>query len=130
MRHPRSFSGLDLLTVLTIDLDKGLFDVDRDAIMAGAQTVYGSPTGLYVASQRYIRALEAGRALPQRARTQIHRFDASKPGETSYASTGEVAGLRAQPVLAVRARRRAARRLDRASRSGSTAAAAATARAS
>ncbi len=92
VRHPRSFSGLDLLTVLTIDLDKGLFDVDRDAIMAGAQTVYGSPAGLYVASQRYVRALEAGRALPQRMRTQIHRFDASKAGETSYASTGEVAG--------------------------------------
>ena len=93
VRHPRSFSGLDLLTVLTFDLDKGLFDVDRDAIMAGAQTVYGSPDGLYVASQRYDRAAETGRALPQRPRTQIHRFDASKNGQTSYASTGEVAGF-------------------------------------
>ncbi|MEA2190549.1 MAG: hypothetical protein QOI73_670 [Solirubrobacteraceae bacterium] len=93
VRHPRAFSGLDLLTVLTIDLDKGLFDVDRDAIMAGAQTVYGSPTGLYVASQRYVPALEAGRSVPDRMRTQIHRFDASKAGETSYASTGEVAGF-------------------------------------
>jgi hypothetical protein len=93
VRHPRSFSGLDLLTVLTIDLDKGLFSVDRDAIMAGAQTVYGSPTGLYVASQRYIPSLEAGTALPAQPRTEIHRFDASKPGETSYASSGEVAGF-------------------------------------
>ena len=93
VRHPRAFSGLDLLTVLTIDLDKGLFSVDRDAIMAGAQTVYGSPTGLYVASQRYVPALEAGRAVPDRPRTEIHRFDASKPGETSYASSGEVAGF-------------------------------------
>jgi hypothetical protein len=39
VRHPRAFSGLDLLTVLTVDLDKGLFNVDRDAILAGAQTV-------------------------------------------------------------------------------------------
>jgi hypothetical protein len=93
VRHPRDFSGLDLLTVLTIDLDKGLFSVDRDAIMAGAQTVYGSTTGLYVASQRYSAAAEAGRALPAAPRTEIHRFDASKPGETSYASTGEVAGF-------------------------------------
>ncbi len=93
VRHPRSFSGLDLLTVLTIDLDKGLFSVDRDAIMAGAQTVYGSPTGLYVASQRYVASLEAGRALPARPRTEIHRFDASKPGETTYASSGDVAGF-------------------------------------
>jgi uncharacterized secreted protein with C-terminal beta-propeller domain len=79
--------------VLTIDLDKGLFDVDRDAIMAGAQTVYASTSGLYVASQRYVAALENGRALPARPRTQIHRFDASKDGETTYASSGEVSGF-------------------------------------
>jgi uncharacterized secreted protein with C-terminal beta-propeller domain len=93
VRHPRRFSGLDLLTVLTIDLDKGLFDVDRDAIMASAQTVYASTTGLYVASQRYVPALEAGRGVPQRSRTEIHRFEASRPGQTSYASSGSVAGF-------------------------------------
>ena len=93
VRHPRTFSGLDLTTVLTIDLDRGLFNVDRDAIMAGAQTVYGSPTGLYVASQKYVRALETGRSIPETMRTQIHRFDVSKEGETTYASTGEVTGF-------------------------------------
>jgi uncharacterized secreted protein with C-terminal beta-propeller domain len=93
VRHPRRFSGLDLLTVLTIDLDKGLFDVDRDAIMAGAQTVYASTTGLYVASQRYAARLETGRVVPQRSRTEIHRFDTSRPGQTSYASSGSVAGF-------------------------------------
>ncbi|HEV2786669.1 MAG TPA: beta-propeller domain-containing protein, partial [Solirubrobacteraceae bacterium] len=93
VRHPRRFSGLDLLTVLTIDLDRGLFNVDRDAIMAGAQTVYASTTGLYVASQRWIPALEAGRTVPERSRTEIHRFDASAPGRTSYASSGSVLGF-------------------------------------
>ena len=93
VRHPRRFSGLDLLTVLTIDLDKGLFNVDRDAIMAGAQTVYASPSGLYVASQRYVRALEAGRIVPERSRTDIHRFDISKPDMTSFASSGSVTGF-------------------------------------
>ena len=93
VRHPRRFSGLDLLTVLTIDLDKGLFNVDRDAIMAGAQTVYASTTGLYVASQRYDQSLETGRAIPQRSRTDIHRFDISKPDVTSFASSGSVAGF-------------------------------------
>jgi len=93
VRHPRRFSGLDLLTVLTIDLDKGLFNVDRDAIMAGAQTVYASPTGLYVASQRYSASLETGRAIPQRSRTDISRFDISRPDLTSFASSGSVAGF-------------------------------------
>jgi hypothetical protein len=61
--------------------------------MAGAQTVYGSPTGLYVASQRYVAAAEDGRALPAAMTTQIHRFDVSKEGVTSYAGSGEVTGF-------------------------------------
>ncbi|MFP5363398.1 MAG: beta-propeller domain-containing protein [Thermoleophilia bacterium] len=93
IRRPRRFSGLDLLTVLTVDMDKGLYDVDRDAIMAGAQTVYASASGLYVASQRYVAALEAGRSVPEASRTEIHRFDASKAGETSYAASGSVVGF-------------------------------------
>jgi uncharacterized secreted protein with C-terminal beta-propeller domain len=93
VRRPRRFSGLDLLTVLTIDLDRGLFDVDRDAIMAGAQTVYASPSSLYVASRRHRPAVEAGRAVPDGVRTEIHRFDASRAGATAYAASGTVAGF-------------------------------------
>jgi hypothetical protein len=40
VRHPRSFSGTGLLTVMTVDLDQGLYSVDRDAVMAGAKPVY------------------------------------------------------------------------------------------
>ena len=114
VRHPRSFSGLDLLTVLTIDLDKGLFNVDRDAIMAGAQTVYGS-RDRPLRRQPEVRARRSRTAsrCRSRTRTEIHRFDVSKEGETTYAGSGEVAGLRPQPVLAVGVRRRAARRVDR-----------------
>jgi uncharacterized secreted protein with C-terminal beta-propeller domain len=61
--------------------------------MAGAQTVYASTTGLYVASQRYSAALESGRAIPQRSRTDISRFDISRPDLTSFASSGSVAGF-------------------------------------
>lgn len=93
VRRPEVFSGLDLLTVLTVDLDKGLFSVDRDAIMVGAQTVYASTTGLYVASRRYVPALDRGRGdSPEALRTEIHRFDTSEPAVTSYRSTGTVAG--------------------------------------
>ena len=48
MRHPSSFSGLDMLTVLTIDLDKGLWATDRDAILSDAETVYASATSLSI----------------------------------------------------------------------------------
>jgi len=93
VRRPRSFSGTGLVTVMTIDLDRGLYSVDRDAVMAGAQTVYGSTGSLYVASQRYSAALEDGRAVPASSATEIHRFDASKEGLTTYRATGEVPGF-------------------------------------
>lgn len=93
IRRPRSFSGLDLVTVLTVNLDKGLFSVDRDAIMAGAQNVYASTSSLYIASRRYDRAVEAGRSAPSDSVTEIHRFDATAAATTSYRASGEVAGF-------------------------------------
>jgi len=93
VRRPKAFSGLDLLSVLTIDLDRGLFSVDRDAILAGAQTVYASPDSLYVASRAYSRAVEAGTGVPEGVRTQIHRYDARGTSATTYRATGEVPGF-------------------------------------
>ena len=93
VRRPKAFSGLDLLSVLTIDLDRGLFSVDRDAILAGAQTVYASPDSLYVASRAYSHAVEAGTGVPEGVRTQIHRYDASGTSATTYRATGEVPGF-------------------------------------
>ena len=54
VRRPPAFSGLATVSILTIDLDKGLWEVDADAVMTDAQTVYGSPGHLYVATQRWI----------------------------------------------------------------------------
>jgi uncharacterized secreted protein with C-terminal beta-propeller domain len=79
VRHPARFSGLDILTVLTIDLDRGLPAVDADAIMSSGDTVYASTATLYVATP----ALDA---------TAVHAFDASKPGSTSYRASGQVPG--------------------------------------
>src|SRR4051794_752393 len=93
VRRPDAFSGLGLLTVLTVDLDKGLYDVDRDAVFAGAQTVYASASGLYVASQRYVPGLQDAGDVPGRMRTEIHRFDASRAGVTSYTGSGTVPGF-------------------------------------
>jgi uncharacterized secreted protein with C-terminal beta-propeller domain len=96
IRRPDAFSGLGLLTVLTVDLDKGLYNVDRDAVMAGAQAVYGSDKSLYVASQRYVRGLDDasdGAGASGSLRTEIHRFDASTGGQTTYAGSGTVPGF-------------------------------------
>jgi hypothetical protein len=91
--HPAKFSGLDVLAILTIDLDRGMYSLDRDGVMAGAQVVYGSAGSLYVASRRYVRALELGADVPEGTRTEIHRFDISDPSKTIYKASGSVPGF-------------------------------------
>src|SRR5262249_11766127 len=91
--HPQQFSGLDVLAILTVDLDRGMYSLDRDGVMAGAPVVYGSSGSLYVASQRYVRALELGQDVPEGLRTEIHRFDVSDPSKTVYRASGSVPGF-------------------------------------
>jgi uncharacterized secreted protein with C-terminal beta-propeller domain len=91
--RPAQFSGLGVLAILTVDLDRGMYSLDRDGVMAGAQVVYGSDKSLYVASRRYVRALELGADVPEGLRTEIHRFDISNPERTVYRASGSVPGF-------------------------------------
>ncbi len=91
VRRPPAFSGLGTVSILTIDLDKGLWEVDADAVMTDAQTVYGSTGHLYVATQRWIDPQTGASDLPT-TRTLIHRFDVSDPDRTTYEASGEVPG--------------------------------------
>ena len=50
--RPRS-PGLGMLTVLTVDLAKGLEPVDSAAVMTDGRIVYASPESLYVATERW-----------------------------------------------------------------------------
>ncbi len=94
VRRPRSFSGLGEVTVLTIDMDKGLEPVDADGLLSGGETVYASKDSLFVASQRYQPRVqsETGGPVPQDTTTQIHRFDIADPDVTTYAGSGQVPG--------------------------------------
>jgi uncharacterized secreted protein with C-terminal beta-propeller domain len=80
-RTPR-FTGADMLTVLTVDLAKGLPAADSDAVMTSADTVYASPTSLYVATNGGW----------ERNDTSIHRFDLDGADRTVYRASGQVPG--------------------------------------
>ena len=91
--QPAAFSGLGLLAVLTLDLDRGLEVIDSDAILGDGEIVYGSPDSLYVATERW-----GGRPLPSSpfvappaARTAIHKF-AATGRSTRYSASGAVPG--------------------------------------
>ena len=91
--RPAQFSGTDVLTVLTIDLAKGLPAVDSDAIMSGGQVVYASHRSLYVATQDWTPMPATPMAeLPGRSFTTVHRFDTSDPDSTTYRASGKLPG--------------------------------------
>ena len=91
--RPAAYSGLGLLTVLTVDLDKGLALVDSDSVLADGRTVYASRESLYVATQRWFaQPAAAGAADPPKTTTAIHKFDISDPGSTHYRGSGTVPG--------------------------------------
>ena len=80
-RTPR-FTGAGMLTVLTVDLERGLPTVDADSVMTDADTVYASPTSVYVATSGGW----------QRDDTSIHRFDLAGAQRTDYRASGQVPG--------------------------------------
>jgi uncharacterized secreted protein with C-terminal beta-propeller domain len=90
--RPHRFSGAEMVSVLTIDVERGLPAVDVDAVMSGGETVYASPTSLYVATEDWVDP----DAPPDRVSdvdTEIHRFDTSDPDSTAYVASGRVAGF-------------------------------------
>lgn len=91
--RPRSFSGLDTATVLTVDMSRGLPSTDARAIMSDAQTIYASPDRLYVATQRWLAPAVTEQAQAPDVTTQIHAFDTSDPWRTTYLATGQVKGF-------------------------------------
>jgi uncharacterized secreted protein with C-terminal beta-propeller domain len=90
--RPGRFSGLGMLSVLTIDLREGLEPIDTDAVMTAGQVVYGSEQSLYVATERW---LDPGAGEPGRSQveSEIHRFDVTDRRSTEYRATGRVPGF-------------------------------------
>jgi hypothetical protein len=102
--RPPEFSGLGMLSVLTIDLAKGLRPVDADGVLADGQTVYASPHSLYVATQSWenrqplsdVRVVPGSAvgsaAIVSNAGTALHKFSISDREDTEYRASGVVSG--------------------------------------
>ena len=92
IRRPEVFAGLGLLSVLTIDLEKGVEPVDSDAIMADASTVYASASRFYLATERWVDPTILEEGLPPGRSTTIHAFDVTESDRTAYVGSGGVRG--------------------------------------
>ena len=90
----RRSPGLGMLTMLTVDLAKGLVPVNSVGVMTDARIVYASPDNLYLATERWAdRPRPETPTEPQPSvTTAIHRFDISDPTRTTYRGSGQVSG--------------------------------------
>lgn len=87
----RAFSGLNSMSVLTINLAKGLPAVDTDVVMTDAETVYASSESLYVATEKF-DDLQMNEGPPPKVATSVHKFDISGGDETEFRASGSVPG--------------------------------------
>jgi uncharacterized secreted protein with C-terminal beta-propeller domain len=87
----KRFSGVGMLSVLTLDLNRGLPEVDADVVMSSGEIVYGSPESLYVATSRWVSP-EASAERLSSVDTEIHKFDVADPAATEYVASGRVEG--------------------------------------
>lgn len=93
--HPEDFSGLNMLSVVTIDIGNGLDVTDSTGVLANGDTVYASTDNLYVATQNWdswVWSRQGDGDEPQMVTTDIHKFDISDPDRTDYLATGRVGG--------------------------------------
>src|SRR5215468_6315774 len=107
--RPATYSGANLLTVLTFDLTSdALGSGDGVSIVADGNTVYGTDTSLYVAGdERWLARAATADASPGMPaggaastpgsaaagpQTDIYRFDITSPGPPRFAAGGSVPG--------------------------------------
>ena len=91
VRRPREYAGLGMLSVLTVDMARGLPAVDADAVFAEGDTLYAGNDGLYVATEEWIEQDTSFDDLPSEASTSIHKF-AIDGATTEYRASGSVPG--------------------------------------
>ncbi len=95
---PRTFSGLNTLSVLTFDLTEGIASWADAGVVADGSTVYATADRLYVATHPWqdwsmFESEDDIRDEAKRYRSQIHLFDTSDPGAPAYLASGEVQGF-------------------------------------
>lgn len=95
--HPEEFSGLNMINVLTIDLDDNLSIKDAVGVLASGDIVYSSQDAMYIASsawQNWDLLAETGdEDAINEYTTDIHKFDVSDPTTTTYVASGRVDGF-------------------------------------
>jgi hypothetical protein len=100
VRHPGAFSGLGMVTVVSVDLEDARPGPGATILGAG-ETVYASASNLYVTSSRWTagpvpscppNASCAASFVPATNETDVHQFSIEDRVRTTYEASGRIAG--------------------------------------
>ncbi|HSM02956.1 MAG TPA: beta-propeller domain-containing protein [Acidimicrobiia bacterium] len=96
MHRPAEFAGFDTLSVTTLDLGGSLGAGNGTGVIARGETVYASPSSLYVATNVWIPGDAPNdpdiREFSERYETAVHKFDISGTAPAEYRASGSVDG--------------------------------------
>lgn len=94
--HPGVPSGNGSISVVSVDVEAGAIDpADTVSVVADGQTIYASPTTLYVATYEMPSSDvidDPQQAEPEDFASSIHAFDITGDGPAEYVGSGEVQG--------------------------------------
>jgi Beta propeller domain len=90
--RPAAYTGTSMLTVLTVDLARGLGDPSPIAVAADGTTVYGNGSSLYVTGTPPRPLAATPSAAPFQESTDVYKFDVRGSARPRYVASGEVPG--------------------------------------
>ena len=95
LHRPESFSGFDVVSVLSFNIEDGLTEGSGVGVLASGQTVYSSLNRFYVATSKWVEAEiseEDFNEWSESYSTDIHAFSISTEAPAQYAASGIVQG--------------------------------------
>ncbi len=95
LHRPESFSGFDVVSVLSFNIADGLTEGSGVGVLASGQTVYSSLDRFYVATTKWVEAEiseEDFNEWSESYSTDIHAFSISTDAPAQYAASGIVQG--------------------------------------
>ena len=99
--RPSRFAGAGMLSVLTIDLERGLPATDVDSVLTDGEVVYASRSSLYVATERWSAGTGDGRLRGRHPdpplrhlRPRVDGVRRQRPGERPHAEPVVDVGVR------------------------------------
>ena len=95
LHKPNIFSGFDVVSLLSFDIDSGLTSGDGVAVFAGGQTVYSSSDRFYIATTKWADAGMSNDDLEiwsDSYNTDVHAFSISVNNPAEYVASGSIDG--------------------------------------